>query len=163
MTRRLLAVPTGLLSPVYELREGDAVLGSLEYRSLSLRTKGMVFTAGQQFSVSREGVLRANYMLVGQDDLVRATAGRHGITGTAFQVACGAFDILLRKKLLALRESYILSDAGEEVGLIARESLVSRQMTIRLDERAAGMPAELILFLTWIAVMIHRSDDGSPA
>lgn len=62
-----------------------------------------------------------------------------------------------------LRASYLLSDAGGEVGLVVRESLVSRQMTIRLDERAAGMPAELILFLAWIAVMIHRSDDGSPA
>ena len=163
MTRLLKAVPTGLLSPVYELREGDAAIGSLEYRPLSLRQKGTITTAGQQFSVSREGVLSANYLLVGQDGLVRATANRHGITGTAFQVACGGFDVLLRKKILALRESYLLSDAGGEVGLVARESLVSRQMAIRLDERAAGMPAELILLLAWIAGMIHRSNDGSPA
>jgi hypothetical protein len=70
---------------------------------------------------------------------------------------------LLRKKMLARRETYLVMDAEVEVGSIVRESLLSRRLTVTLKETAAGMPRETLLFMVWIALMIHRKDSGGSA
>ncbi len=163
MTARLEAIPTGLFSTEYDVRENGASIGRVGYRPLTLREHGTVTTAGRELSVSREGVLRANYLLCAAGGSVRARAEKQGFAREAYRVTFDGLELFLRKKVFALRAGFVLSDASGEIGLISRESLLSRRMTVELAAPAAGMARELILFLIWVALMIHRRDAAASA
>ena len=158
MSARLEAVPAGLFSAEYDVRENDASIGRIAYKPLALLERGTVTTADRVLSVSREGVLRANYLLRTPDSSVRARAEKQGFAREAYRVSFDGSEISLRKKVFAWRETFILSDASGEIGLICRESLLSRRMTVEIAAPATGMPREIILFLIWVALMIRRRD-----
>ena len=71
--------------------------------------------------------------------------------------------IVLRRKMLALRETFLLTTASGEAGYIVRESLLSRRMTVELKQEAAGTPREILLLLVWIALLIHRNESAGSA
>ena len=160
MSARLEVVPSGLLSLGYEVRENGTPVGTIENRPLHLLVKGMVAANGREYAVVREGVFRANYWLRAADGAMRAKAEQKGFTGTAYRLLFDASQIFLRKKTFAMRETFLLSDASGEAGSIVRESLLSRRMAVELDEAAAGLPREVVLFMVWIALMIHRRDSA---
>ena len=106
---RLEVVPYGLLSRDYEVRENGTPVGTIEYRPLHLREKGMVTANGREYVVLREGVLRASYLLRAADGAIRARAERKGWAASAYLLLSDVSQILLRKKMLAMRETYLLS------------------------------------------------------
>lgn len=163
MTARLEAVPKGLLSLAFEVQENGSTVGRIEHRPLPLLKRGNVTLGDQVFSITREGVLRPTYLMNVSDGSVRARAEKQGLGGYAYRVRFGDSETLLKKKVFAMRERFVLMDASGELGEISRESTFSRRMTVILADRAAAMPRELILFLTWIAVMIHKSDSAGSA
>jgi hypothetical protein len=81
-----------------------------------------------------------------------------GWAGSAYRLRFDASEMVLRKKLLALRETFVLSDPSGEAGSIVRENLLSRRMTVELKQAAPGRPLEILLFLVWIALLIHGRD-----
>jgi len=72
-------------------------------------------------------------------------------------------EMLLAKKVLAGRETYLLTDSRGGVLCFVREGLLSRQMSLELEERAAGLPREIVLFLVWIVLLIHGRDSPGSA
>ena len=163
MTARLEAIPAGLFSTEFDVRENDASIGRVRYRPLALRKQGTVTTAGRALAVSREGVLRADYLLSAADGSVRARAEKQGFARESYRVTFGGSEVFLKKKVFALRETFVLSDGSGEIGLIRRESLLSRRMTVELAASAAGMAREIVLFLIWVSLMIHRRDAAASA
>lgn len=163
MTAELEAVPERLLSLAYEVRENGSTVGKVEHRPLPLLTRGTVTIGDQVFPITREGVLRPNYLMNLSDGPVRARAEKQGVGGYAYRIQFGDSEILLKKKVFAMRERFVLMDAAGEIGEISRKSFLSRRMTVMLEDRAAAMPMEVILFLIWIALMIHRADAAASA
>ena len=138
MSARLEVVPSGLLSRDYEVRENGTPVGTIENRPLHLREKGMVTANGREYTVLRERVLRANYLLRAADGETRARAERKGLAGSVYRLLFDASQILLRKKMLAMRETYLILYPSGEAGSIVRESLLSRRMAVELEKSAAG-------------------------
>jgi hypothetical protein len=163
VSARLEAVPDGLLSSAFQVLEEGAAVGRIEYRPLRLLDRGTVTTAGRELSVSREGVVRPNYLLTTANGSVLAKAEKQGLGGYAYRVRFGASEILVKKRVFSMRETFLLTDASGEVGAISRESLLSRRMTVELSAAAAGTPREVVLFLIWIALMIHRTEAAASA
>jgi hypothetical protein len=163
VSARLEVVPSDLLSLQYELRENGAPVGRIENTPLHMLEKGKVAVNGREYTVLREGVLRAAYLLRDADGAIRARAEREGWAGSAYRLRFDASQVLLKKKMIARRETYLITDAAGEAGCIVRESLLSRRMTVALKETASGMPREILLFMVWIALMIHRKDGADSA
>jgi hypothetical protein len=59
VSARLEVVPSDLLSLQYELRENGAPVGRIENTPLHMLEKGTVAVNGREYTVLREGVLRA--------------------------------------------------------------------------------------------------------
>jgi hypothetical protein len=163
VTARLEAVPEGLLARAYEIRENSSAVGRVEHTPLPLLKRGTVTLGDQVFPITREGVLRPNYLMNVSDGSVRARAEKQGLGGYAYRVRFGDSEILLKKKVFAMRERFILMDASGELGEISRDSILSRRMTVILGDRAAAFPREVVLFLIWIALMIHRAEAAASA
>jgi hypothetical protein len=62
-----------------------------------------------------------------------------------------------------MRETCLILDPSGQAGSITRESLFSRRLAVELQETAAGMPREILFFLVWLALMIHRKDSADSA
>jgi hypothetical protein len=142
----LEAVPDGLLSLAYDVRADGCTVGRVEHRPLPLLKQGTVTIGDQAFPITREGVLRPNYLMSASDGSVRARAEKQGLGGYAYRVRFGDSVILLKKKVFSMRES-----------------ILSRCMAVVLEDRAADMPREVSLFLIWIALMIHRAEAAASA
>jgi hypothetical protein len=155
--------PSNLLSLEWEVRENGAPLGRIENTPLHVLEKGKLTAEGREYVVLREAVLRASYLLRAADGATRARARRKGAAGSAYLVQFDDAQILLKKKMLAGRETYLLTDAKGQAGSIVRERLLSRQMTVELEERASGLPREIVLFLVWIVLLIHGRDSAGSA
>jgi len=160
---RLEVVPSGLLSLDFEVHENGVPVGRIENRPLHLLERGLVAANGREYTVLREGVFRASYLLRATDGTIRARAERMGWAGAAYRLLFDASQIVLRRKMLALRETFLLTTASGEAGSIVRENLLSRRMTVELKETAAGTSLEILLFLVWIALLIHRNDSAGSA
>ncbi len=132
-------------------------------KPLHLLEKGTVTAGGREHTVLREGVLRTSYLLRAPDGAIRARAEQTGFAGSAYHFCFDASQILLRKKVLAMRETFLISDDSGEAGSMVRKNLLSRRMTVELNETAAAIPREIILFMVWIAVMMHRRDGADSA
>ena len=163
MSARLEIIPAGVLSLDYEVQENGVPVGRIGNRPLHLLEKGMVAANGREYSIVREGVFRASYWLRAADGAMRAKAEQKGFTGSAYRVLFDASQLILRKKTLALRETFLISGALGAAGSIVRESLLSRRMTVELEEAASGLPREIILFTVWIALLIRRKDSAGSA
>jgi hypothetical protein len=155
---RFEVVPAGVLSLDFELQESGAPVGRIENRPLHLLEKAKLTIGVREFAVLREGVMRASYLLRAPDEAIRARAEPMGWAGSAYRLRFDASEMVLRKKLLALRETFVLSDPSGEAGSIVRENLLSRRMTVELKQAAPGRPLEILLFLVWIALLIHGRD-----
>jgi hypothetical protein len=155
MTGKLEAVPRNLLNLEYELRENGVAAGSIVRTPLQVLEKGTVRTEGREYAIIRESVMRAKYLLRGADGALRARAERKGTSGAAYRILFGGSDVLLRKKVLAGRETYLLTDDSGSVGSIVREKLDSRRMTVELADSASGTSREIILFMVWVVLLIH--------
>ena len=155
VTGKLEVVPRNLLSLEYELQENGAAVGSIVRTPLQLLEKGTVRTEDREYTILRESVTRANFLLRGADGTVRARADRKGPTGAAYRILFDESDFLIRKKVLAGRETYLISNPSVPIGSILRESLGSRRMTVELTDRASGTPREIILFMVWVVLLIH--------
>jgi hypothetical protein len=155
MTEKLEVVPRNLLDLEYELRENGVPVGSIVRTPLHVLEKGTVSTEGREYAILRESVTRAKYLLRGADGNVRARAERKGSTGAAYRILFDGSDVLIKKKVLARRETYLITDVSEPFGSIIREKLDSRQMTVELSDKASGVPREIILFMAWIVLLIH--------
>ena len=155
MTGKLEVVPRNLLSLEYELRENGVPVGSIVRTPLQVLEKGTVRTEDRQYTILRGSVTLANFLLRGGDGVLRARAERKGPTGAAYRILFDDSDVLLQKKVLAGRETYLITDASVPIGSIVRESLDSRRMTVELSDRASGTPREVILFMVWVVLLIH--------
>ena len=158
MTGRLQVVPRNLLDLEYDLQESGVPVGSIVRTPLQVAAKGTVRTAGREYAILRESVTRAKYLLRGADGTVRARAERKGPSGAAYRILFDGLDVLLRKKVLAGRETYLLTDASVPIGSIVRESLGSRRMTVELADSTSGTPREIILFMVWVVLLIHERE-----
>jgi hypothetical protein len=163
VSSRFEVVPADLLSLDYEVLESGAPVGRIENRPLHLLEKAKLTAGGREYAVLREGVLRASYLLRTADGAIRAKAEPLGWAGAAYRLLFSESEMELRKKLLALRETFILSDSSGEAGSIVRENLLSRRMTVELKEAADGLPREILLFLLWLALLIHGRDSAGSA
>jgi hypothetical protein len=155
MTEKLEVVPRNLLNLEYDLREDGVPVGSIVRTPLQVLEKGTVRTEGLEYAIFRESVTRAKYLIRGADGTVRARAERKGSTGAVYRILFDTSDILLKKKVLAGRETYLLTDASAPIGSIVRGSLNSRRMTVELADNASGTPREIILFMVWVVLLIH--------
>ena len=155
MTGKLEVVPRNLLNLEYELRENGAAVGSIVRTPLQMLEKGTVRTEGREYAVLRESIMRAKYLLRGADGTVRARAERKGTSGAAYRILFDGSDVLLRKKVLAGRETYLLTDPSGPIGSVVRESLATRTMTVELEDTAPGTPREIVLFMVWVVLLIH--------
>jgi hypothetical protein len=163
VSARLEVVPTGLLSLDYEVQEDGAPVGRIGNRPLHLLERARLTVGGREHTVQREGVLRASYLLRAPDGAVRARAEPVGWAGSAYRLRFDTAEMVMRKKLLALRETFLLSDSAGEAGSIVRENLLSRRMTVDLKPAAASLPLEILLFLAWLALLIHGRDSAGSA
>ena len=155
MTGKLEVVPRNLLSLEYELLESGVPVGSIVRTPLQVLEKGTVRTEDREYTILRESVTRANFLLRGSGGTVRARADRKGPTGAAYRILFDDSDVLLKKKVLAGRETYLITDASAQIGSIVRESLGSRRLTVELADRDSGIPREIILFMVWVVLLIH--------
>ena len=155
MTGKLKVVPRNLLNLEYELRKNGVTVGSIVRTPLQVREKGTVRTEHQEYAILRESVSRSKYLLRGADGAVRARAERKGSSGAAYRILFDGSDVLLRKKVLAGRETYFITDASAPIGSIVRENLGSRLMTVELAVSVSGTPREIILFMVWVVLLIH--------
>jgi len=155
MTGKLKVVPLNLLNLEYELRENGVPIGSIVRTPLQVLEKGTVRTEHREYAVLRESVTRSKYLLHGADGTFRARARRKGSTGAAYRILFDGSDVLLKKKVLAGRETYLLTDASSPIGSIVRENLNSRRMTVELADSASATPREIILFMVWVVLLIH--------
>ena len=158
MTGKLEVVPRNLLSLEYDLQENGIAAGSIVRTPLQVLEKGTLRTEGREYAIFRESVTRANFLLRGADQTVRARADRKGPSGAAYRILFDGSEVLLKKKVLAGRETYLLTDAAGSIGSIVREKLDSRQMTVELADSASGVPREIILFMVWAVPLIHGRD-----
>jgi hypothetical protein len=158
MTGKLEVVPRNLLNLEYELQENGVPIGSIVRTPLQMREKGTVKTEGREYAVIRESVARAKYLLRDAGGTVRARAERKGTSGAAYRILFDGSDVLLKKKVLAGRETYLLTDASVQIGSIVRESLASRTMTVELADSASGTPREIVLFMVWVFLLIHTRE-----
>ena len=158
LTQKLEVVPRNLLSLEYELQDNCVSVGSIMRTPLELLKKGTVRTEDREYAIFRESVTRANFLLRGADGTVRARAEKKGPTGAAYRILFDGSDLLLKKKVLAGRETYLITDASAPIGSIVRESLDSRRMTVELTEGASGTPRDIILFMVWVVLLIHGRD-----
>ncbi|MBN1836451.1 MAG: hypothetical protein JW820_11415 [Spirochaetales bacterium] len=158
MILRLEVIPENLRSLGYELREGGTPVGRIEHTPLHALEKGTIKVSEEAYSVVREGLARASYQLRREDGRVRVRAERHGASAAAYRLIFDATELLLRKQVLARRETYLIGNAAGEAGRIVREKLGSRRMTVELGESASHIPREIVFFLVWLAILIHRKD-----
>jgi len=155
MTGKLEVIPRNLLNLEYELQEKGVPLGSIVRTPLQLREKGTVRTEDRDYAILRESVTRSKYLLRGADQTVRARAERKGPSGAAYRILFDGSDVLLKKKVLVGRETYLLTDASGPIGSIVRENLNSRRMTVELADSASATPREIILLMVWVVLLIH--------
>lgn len=76
-------------------------------------------------------------------------------------ISFGDRNIRLKKKVLSLRERFIISDASGDIGSIVQESLVSRRLLCEIDAKAGGLSTEIALFVLWMALIIRKRDAAS--
>lgn len=158
MTGKLEVVPRNLLSLEYELQDNEVPVGTVVRTPLQVLEKGMVRTEDREYTILKESIARAKYFLRAGDGAIRARAERKGSTGAAYRILFAGSDFLLRKKVLAGRETYLITDASAPIGSIVRESLNSRRMTVELTEGASGTPRDIILFMVWVVLLIHSRE-----
>jgi hypothetical protein len=158
MMEKLEVVPRNLLNLEYELLENGVPVGSIVRTPLQVLEKGTLGTEGREYAIFRESVTRANFLLSEGDGTVRARAERKGPTGAAYRILFDGSDVLLKKKVLAGRETYLITDASVPIASMVRESLGSRRMTVELVDSGSGMPLEIILFMVWVVLLIHDRD-----
>ena len=155
---KLEVAPRNLLNLEYELQENGVPVGSIVRTPLQALEKGTVRTQGREYAILKESVTRANFLLHGGDGALRARAERKGPTGAAYRILFDGSDVLLKKKVLAGRETYLMTDASVPIGSIFRKSLGSRRMTVELADNASGTPREIILFMVWVVLLIHSRE-----
>jgi hypothetical protein len=159
--RTLTVVPAGLLSFNYDVTEGGTTVGSIENRAAFLQIKGTLTAGGKQFFSRREGAFRTSYLLETAEGTIASRADRKMALSEEYEISFGDRSIRLKKKSLALKETFIISDASGGIGTIVQESLLSRRLLCKLDTAAAGLPQEIVLFLAWLALIIRRKDSSS--
>ncbi len=139
MKTRLEAVPAGVLSSTFDVREGNAAIGRIVNRAF-FHERGTLEAGGVTFSAYRERGLRTSYTLTSAAGGPVARAERQGLLREAYRVSFEGTELLLTKKALAMRDTYVVSGASGEVGRIVRMNLLSRRL---LFEATSGVPREI--------------------
>ena len=159
----LSVVPVGLFSFNYEVREGPAPVGSITNKAAFLQIKGILTLGGRRYLTRRNGAFRAVYVLETPEGDLIAQASRIVSLAEEYDVAFGDRNIRLKRKVLSMRETFVISDAAGDVGRIVQESLVSRRLLCEIDAQAGWLSREIALFLIWMALIIRKRDAASPA
>jgi hypothetical protein len=159
MSAAIEVVPSDLLSREYELTENGNPIGRIHLTPLHPLEKGSASVEGRSYAFVREGIARAGYRLRSEDGTTRARAERQGAAGSAYRLRFDASEALLKKKIPARRETYLVTTPEGLAGSIVREDPLSRTMTVRLEKGIPSLPREIVLFLIGLALMIHRKDD----
>ena len=163
MIPKLEVVPVDLRSLEYEVWESGTVVGRIRHTPLQALAKGSVRAGAEELAVLREGVLRASYQLRSPDGSVRARAERQGASGAAYRLRFADAELLLKKKVSGRRETYLLTGPGGQAASIVRDNHFSRKLSVERSETTSAFPAEILLFVLWLALLIHRRDDPGSA
>ena len=138
--------------------EGSRPGGTIENRAAFLQVKGTLRHAGGEFLASRQGAFSNTYLLESSGGVEVARAVRKFSLGEQYEVSFSGRRIVIRKKVLAMKDTFILSDDSGERGLIAQERLATRRLVCELDGGQDDLPREILLFLFWLAIIIRRRD-----
>jgi hypothetical protein len=158
MTRSLQVIPEGLFSMNYTVLEAGANIAAIANHAGFLQIKGTLTAGGNELFARREGAFRANYLLETAGGSVRARATKRMALREEYEILFAEGNLHLRKRVLSMRESFVISDSSGDIGTIARESLASRRLLCTLEDDADEVPLEILLFLVWMTLIIRRRE-----
>jgi hypothetical protein len=155
MSTVLSVVPAGVFSTAYDVLADGLPKGRIEHRILSLRDEAVITTPDRTFTARRERVFRAGAVLESAEGVPCAKAERERFWREHYRVQFGDTTLFLRQKAWSLKGVFLISDASGEIGSIRMARMMSRRM-LAVFPAAAPPPLEIVEFLVWIVLMVHR-------
>ena len=155
MPTMLEVVPAGVFSTAYDVLADGLPKGRIEHRILSLRDEAVITTPDRTFTARRERVFRSGAVLESAEGVLRANAERERFWREHYRVQFGDTILFLRQKAWSLKGVFLISDESGEIGSIRMAKAISRRMLAEFPA-AAPPPLEIVEFLVWIVLMVHR-------
>jgi uncharacterized protein YxjI len=152
-------VPTGAFSVTYDVLAGGARMARLEHRLLSLRDEATITASGRTCVARRERVMRASAVLEAGDGTTIATAERETFWRENYRVTFGDRELRLRQEILSWRGRFAVEGPDGATGAIELERWFTRRLVASFSAEAP--PVEVVAFLAWIVLMVHRRQADS--
>ena len=152
----LRAVPKGWFSWDFTIFDGERAIGTIDLAWV--REAGELSLDGATYRVYREGLLGGAFILE-KDGQVLARADKPSALTRSFTVEYNGTRYTLEAES-ALRQKFVLSRAGREIGAVRPEHAFTYRAIIDLPEDMA-LPVKV--FVTWLAVILWKRDAEASA
>lgn len=150
----LKAKPQGWNSYDYEITADGEWLADLE--TSSWRDKGDILIEGQNYQLSREGMMTGSYMMEAGADLF-AQATKISVFKSAFDIQFSDANYVLKKRS-SIRSEMNLYHNNVRVGCIRREGLMTRTALIDLPD---DLPLAAKIFIFWLTLITWRKEGAA--
>jgi hypothetical protein len=150
----LEASPRHLFSNDFVVRSSGRIVGTLDVAIW--RERAELEVDGIWYRLYREGMMSGAFVLE-RAGAIMARAVKPSAFRSRFDVDLGGRPVTLRK-LSAFRRTFGIFSGDQQVGVIRPAGMLTRRALVELP---SDWPAELQLYLFWLALVIWRREDSA--